>query len=114
MGTWLEDLVSASHERVDDRVREALWARGASDEQIETFQIGYIDQELPPAEYPANFLAWSGEGKKLADCYVFPLTNPLGEVRGLQLRSVERDRRDYMDFFVDRSEPVFFGLGQAV
>lgn len=115
METWLGELVARSHLQVDDRVREALWARGASDEQIDAFQIGYLNQTLPELSqpYPEHFLKWSRGGQKLVDGYVFPLTNLLGEVRGIQMRSVERGRQDYMDYFLDEGEPVYFGLGQA-
>lgn len=113
MGTWLDDFVAASALQLDERVREALWSRGASDDQIEEFTIGYVDGELPPAAYPTHFLEWSGHGSKLKDAFVFPLTNLLGEVRGIQMRAVDRSRREYMDFFLDKFEPVYFGLGQA-
>lgn len=115
METWLDELVAKSQLQVDDRVREALWARGVSDEQIEAFKIGYLNQALPElaTSYPDHFLKWSKDGKKLVDGYVFPLTNFLGEIRGIQMRSVERGRQDYMDYFLDEGEPVYFGLGQA-
>jgi DNA primase len=118
MGIWIETLVASAHERLDERVREALWARGASDDQIQSFQLGHLDGELPELpegqEYPKNFLEWSGNGAKLVDAFVFPLTNPLGEIKGLQFRSADRSKGEYMDFFLDRFEPVFLGLGQAM
>lgn len=114
MTEWFEILVDHAHESVTDEVREALWSRGASDEQIAQFKVGYLDGDLPPAEYPTPFLEWSGNGRKLAGCFLFPLTNTLGEVRGFQFRPVDRTKKEYMDFFLNRAEPVFFGLGQAM
>jgi len=114
MTAWVETLVSHAHDCVNERVREALWARGAADSQIEAFRIGYVNRELPPAEYPKAFLDWSGNGAKLADSFLLPLTNTLGEVLGFQFRAVEREVSGYMDFFLNRAEPIFFGLGSAM
>lgn len=111
---WLDELVSYAEGQLDDRVREALWSRGASDEQIALFKVGYLDRNLPDIELPKEFLKWSDGGAKLVDGFVFPLTNTQGEIKGIQMRSVDRDKSGYMDFFLDRFEPVFFGLGQAM
>jgi len=114
MAAWADTLVEYAKQRVDDRVRESLWARGASDEQIDRFGVGYLNRELPPAEYPEDFLEWSWKGKKLQDVYVFPLTNPLNEVLGFQFRGVERGSGIYSDFLLTHAEPVFFGLGEVM
>src|SRR4051812_13467368 len=90
-----------------------MLSRGASDSQIETFQLGYLNRELP-AGLPNHFLEWARGGEKLDDVFVLPLTNTLGEISGLQFRHVDRERAGYMDYFVDRKETVLFGLGQAV
>lgn len=112
--TWFSDFVQYTSTRLDDRVREALWARGVTDEQIELFQIGHFDRELPGGiDFPATFLDWSFRGGKLDDVFVLPLTNTLGEIRGLQFRHVERERTGYMDF-IEKGDPVLFGLGQAI
>jgi len=113
MAAWVETLVNYAKGGLDERVREALWTRGASEDQIDLLQIGYLNKELPPAEYPADFLEWCWHGRKLADSFVFPLTNPLGEVLGFQFRGVERSST-YSDYFLTRAEPVYFGLGQAM
>jgi DNA primase len=110
---WLDDFVRESRLKLDDRVKEALWCRGVSDEQIESFQIGYIDGSIPPCEAPSKFLDWSKNGSRLADSFVFPLTNSLGEVQGVQFRSVDRELKTFSDFFLSRAEPTFLGLGQA-
>lgn len=112
--SWLDDLTSFAVTRLDDRVREALAARGVSDEQIDLYQIGYLNRELPPLSYPKLFLKQTYNGQKLDDMYVFPLTNVLGAVRGLQFRHVERDKKDYIDYIDDKSEVALFGLSQAM
>lgn len=114
MVAWVETLVDYAQRGVDERVREALWTRGASDEQIDLFRVGYLNKELPPAEYPQEFLEWCWSGRKLVDCYLFPLTNPLGEIQGFQFRGVERAGGIYSDYLLTHAEPVFFGLGQAM
>lgn len=111
---WLDALVSHAASRLDERVQEALFARGVSEEQMTVYQLGYLDRELPSLDYPQEFLEWSHHGKKLDDVLVLPLTNTLGVVRGLQFRHVERDRTGYMDWFATKEEPVLFGLGQAM
>jgi len=93
---------------------DALWSRGVSNDQIADFAIGYIDGELPSdVEYPSEFRKWSGDGSKLEDSFVLPLTNWVGETKGIQFRSVKQEIKGYMDFFTTRSEPVLFGLAQA-
>jgi DNA primase len=111
--TWIDTLVAHCAAGLDERVREALSSRGVSDEQIDQFQLGYLDQQLPDVEYPRSFLEWSGAGTKLDDVLVLPLTNTRGQLRGLQFRHVALDRKGYMDFIEDKTEPVLFGLGQA-
>jgi DNA primase len=111
---WIDDFVGFAQGQLDDRVREALWARGVSDEQIQSFQLGYVDRSLPDLPFSTDFREWSGSGSKLEDSYVLPLTNPLGQILGLQFRSVERGTSGYMDYFLTRAEPVLFGLGQAM
>lgn len=112
---WLDDFAARTKERVDERVRDALAMRGVTDVQIEKYGIGYIDTVLPPdLAYPEAFLKETWHGRKLDDSYVFPLTNTLGDVRGFQFRHVDRARTGYTDFFLDRSEAVLFGLGQAM
>jgi hypothetical protein len=113
--TWLDDFVSVAHDALDERTSEALWSRGASDEQIEMLQIGYVNGKLPEGvPFPDSFLKWCFGGEKLVDSFVFPLTNTMGDIRGVQFRSVERDQRGYKDYFLNRAEPIFFGLSQAM
>lgn len=115
--TWADDFVAWAHNAVDtslgeDTVRERFWARGADDAQIDLFKMGYLGKELPP-NLPEHFVKWAFGGDRVRNSFVFPLTNTLNEVKGLQFRSVDRSKSGYMDYFLDEFEPVFFGLGQA-
>jgi DNA primase len=114
MTPWISEFVSKCHAQLDERGQEALWERGASSVQIESFSIGYLGERLPEGiEYPADFLKWSRNGDRLVDSFVLPLTNWLGEIKGFQTRSVDREKSGYSDYFSTRAEPVLFGLGQA-
>jgi DNA primase len=110
--TWLDDFVT-SVSILPDRVREELWARGVTDEQITLYRIGHLNGELPSGDLPIRFREWCGVGERLNDVFVLPLTNVLGEVRGLQLRHVEKDHGGYMTYMEVNDEAILFGLGQA-
>jgi DNA primase len=113
--TWLDDLTTFSHNQLPEEVREKLWARGVTDSQIDLYQIGYLNVELPTLEEgAAGFLEWSRNGSKLDEVYCFPLTNTQGQIKGLQFRHVDDERKGYTDYLPDPSEPCLFGLGQAV
>lgn len=108
---WVDRLVLEAQANLSSRELEALWCRGVSDEQISSYQIGYL-RDLPDGSDP-RFSSW-WRGKKLRDAFVFPLTNALGQVKGLQFRHVEREVKGYLDYFLDEDEPVYFGLFQAM
>jgi len=110
---WLESLVEEAQTNLSDREVEALWTRGVSGDQIEIYQLGYLDQRLPKGEYPEHFLNWWKKQSR-DDVFVLPLTNTLGHVRGIQLRHVALERKGYTDYIADREEPVLFGLSQAM
>lgn len=110
---WLELLVEEACDQLEGKEREALWVRGVSDEQIEQYQIGYLNSSLPTADYPKHFLAWWHEQAK-DGVFVYPLTTTLGHIRGIQLRCVDPDRKGYTDYIADKEEPVLFGLAQAM
>jgi DNA primase len=107
------DFATACAQTLPERVRDALYARGVTDEQIALFGLGYVNRTLPPGDYPESFIQWSNIGDRMEDAIVLPLTNVLGEVRGLQFRHVARDRAGYMDFIEVNDEAILFGLGQA-
>lgn len=114
--TWLEQLVQHAQENLSgDRELEALWSRGVSDEQVQEFQLGYLENGFPKLDYPKEFSAWFSFNKsRLVDILVIPLTNSLGQIRGLQFRSICRDVKGYLDYIPLNDEPIFFGLGQAM
>jgi DNA primase len=111
--SWLDILVEFAQSQIDDRVREELWARGVSNEQIERFQIGYLNKDLPEG-LSEGFVEWSSRGSKLADVFVLPLTTATGTIAGIQFRAVDRARKGYMDYLVDHTQAVLFGLAQAM
>ena len=111
---WLDGLAQHCAGDLPDRAKEALWARGVSDEQAQQFQIGYLDRTLPDLDYSKTFLKWADEGAKLDDVFVLPLTNTLGVIKGFQFRHVDRERSGYMDFIAEKGEAVLFGLSQAM
>jgi DNA primase len=112
---WLDELVEfACGNLTGERELEALGARGVTDEQIRDFRIGYVDERLPTLQNAKGFLEWSLQGRKLSDMFVFPLTNALGQVKGLQFRHVEREAKGYTDYFLSKDEPAYFGLSMAM
>jgi DNA primase len=110
---WTQALTDFAAQQVTSQVREALWARGVSDEQIDLYKIGFLDRELPEG-MPDRFAKWALSDDKLEATLLLPLTTTLGEIRGFQLRHVNRTRGGYSDYFVDRREACLFGLHQAV
>lgn len=113
--SWIEELVTAAHGDLEDEHREALWNRGVSETQIRDYRLGYLGRNIPDLGYPDKFLRWYDRNlSQLQDVFLFPLTTPLGDVRGLQVRSVSPDRKGYLDYIGYKEEPVFFGLSQAM
>jgi DNA primase len=112
---WIDVFVELAHANLkEERELEALWVRGCSDEQIRNYRIGYLNGAPQGVDYPEDFVAWAKTGRKLHDVFVFPLTNALGQVKGVQFRHVDRKAKGYTDYFVGKDEPAFFGLGQAM
>jgi len=110
---WPQALAEFAATQVTSREREALWGRGVSDEQISLYQVGYLNRALPEG-LPEHFVRWAMSGDKLEDTFLLPLTTTLGEIRGFQLRHVDRERGGYSDYFLDRREACLFGLHQAI
>lgn len=112
---WIDVFVEKAHANLnEERELEALWVRGCTDEQIKEYQIGYLDGAPHGVDYPEEFVSWAKVGRKLSDVFVFPLTNSLGQVKGVQFRHVDRKAKGYTDYFVAKDEPAFFGFGQAM
>lgn len=109
--SWMQDLAAYAAAQVDERVRDTLLGRGVSDSQISAYQIGYLNDELPEG-VPDGFRKWASD--KIGDVLLLPLTNTLGDVRGFQVRSVERGKSGYSDYLPDKREACLFGLGQSM
>lgn len=110
---WLEALVDWAHDQIDERCREELLGRGVSPEQMESFRLGYFSGARPPLDLPDDFVEWANIGRHVQDVFVLPLTNTLGQVKGIQVRSVDRSAKNYQEFAIPTGEPYLFGLGQA-
>jgi DNA primase len=113
MTAWLEDLVSAAHEALGEREREALYVRGVTDSQIDLYQVGYLDG-MPSTEVSREFSEKYRRSHWVKDSFVLPLTTSLGKVEGLQLRHVDKAQKGYSFFSPCEEEPVLFGLAQAM
>lgn len=115
--TWMEALARAAHGQMRAESREALWARGVSDEQIDSFTVGILPGSALPASVACDskFVAWWGAHKRhFKNPLVFPLTTSLGVVQGLQFRDREQRIRGYLDYFESKEEPALFGLSHAM
>jgi DNA primase len=113
--SWLDTLVSFTQEQLDERARDALLGRGVTDEQVDLYRLGYLNSRLPSLpEEAKDFLKWAQEPGRIDDVFVLPLTNSLGKVLGVQFRHIDQSRKGYREYVLDREEPVFFGLGQAM
>lgn len=113
--TWLDDFTDYAQDLLGDREREALWARGVSDDQIDLYKVGYIEAEIPELEYPKSFSSWwKKHSWKMKDIYILPLTTTLGEIQGIQVRNVDEGIKGYNDYLAVKDEAVLFGLSQAM
>ena len=112
--SWLDDLVQHAHRNLTSEIREVLWGRGVTDEQMDMYGVGFLAHDLPDLPYPADFLAWARQPHRLDRVLLFPLTTATGEVRGLQLRALARARKGYMNYMPYREEALLFGLAQAM
>ena len=111
--TWFEDFAKFAHSNLTEEIVESLNVRGVSDEQVEQFNIGYVNKKLPP-DCPLDFTKQFHGGDKLSHMYCFPLSNTIGQIKGFQFRPVNRAIRGYQDYVNQHGEPILFGLGQAM
>lgn len=100
-----------------------LTKRGVTKKQIENFGLGYFsEEEWPP--YPkdlddpdvAKYWDWSSKGSRLKDKLIFPLTDPMGTLMGIEIRTPSDEKKDYFKFYIDKAEayPIFFGVDLAI
>lgn len=111
---WIEELTSFAHGQLEDAELEVLWGRGVSDEQIALYRIGVMRGVLPPMDGADRFLEWSANGSRLVDMFCLPMTNTRNQVRGLQFRYVNREKKGYKNYVIEDGDPALFGLGQAM
>ena len=112
--TWLDDFAAYGQQNLTETTRDALSARGVSDEQMAQYQIGYLGQGLPDLPYTEDFLGWSRAGARISDAFVLPLTTATGLIQGFQFRSVDRARKGYLNYMPYKEEALLFGLAQAL
>ena len=101
-----------------------LAARGVYEQQVYDLRLGYVPEEVwPPyidpskaSEEEAYYLDKSKRGFKLKGKIIFPMTNAMGSLRGLQVRSPKLDVKDYWKFYSMSSDidAIFFGLDIAM
>lgn len=97
-------------------------SRGVSDAQVRDIGIGYFPDGIwPPymsgeSEDLLSYLEWSSKGYRLRGKLVFPMRNPLGLLRGIQIRSPDPAQKDYSKFYLSRSkvDAIFFGIRPAM
>jgi len=130
--SFISDFVLWSKSQLSESIegREYLQGRGASLEQINRHDLGFVDAEWSPeiSSDPAHsdgceetpvcdsckFIAWSTgkSGFKLIDRVVYPITTYSGRIIGVQTRSVKE--KLYDTFVVSRrSEGYFFMASSA-
>lgn len=111
--TWLDTLTTFAQGQLDDRVRDELYGRGVSDDQIAQYRIGYLNSAYPDG-VSDDFNRWAKGGERLDDVLVLPLTTATGTIQGFQFRHVDRDRKGYMSFMPYKEEALLFGLAEAM
>jgi DNA primase len=113
----MEDLVTSAHAAMSSEIRQQLWVRGVSDEQIDCYRMGCLaGARLPESiDCAPSFRAWwAVHRRRFRNALVFPLTSTLGATHGLQFRDVNSRIRGYLDYYEYKEEPAFFGLAQAM
>lgn len=112
--TWFEAMAAYAQANLTERVREELYGRGVTDEQISLYGLGYVNGSYPTEGVPSDFGPWCKDGEKLRDVIVLPLTTPTGAIRGFQFRQVDREKKGYQTYMPYKEEALLFGLGQAM
>lgn len=106
-----------------DRPSDYLSSRHVTSCQVNRFDIGYIPPSFDMSDLNVDHTFqlkqlgnWSNWGGHLQDKLVFPVTDPIGTNLGIHVRTPSHDDKDYMKFYLHRSEawPRFFGIGPAM
>lgn len=101
-----------------------LAQRGVTERQLYDLGLGYVPSDKwPPYIDPdkacpeeAHYLDKSRRGFKIKGKILFPLTNAMGDVRGLQARTPDLEVKDYWKFYDLHADidALFFGLEAAM
>jgi len=101
-----------------------LAARGVTEQQVYDLGLGYVpDDGWPPyidpdkaSEEEAFYLDRAKKGYKTKGKILFPMTNAMGSLRGFQVRSPDKDVKDYWKFYDLNADidAIFFGLDTAM
>ena len=106
----------------DPKALNYLRSRGVSDSQVAGLGLGYFPEETWPPYLKGSdidtqsYLQWSSKGFRLRGKLVFPMRNAVGLLRGIQIRSPDKYKKDYSKFYLDRSkvDAIFFGTKMAM
>lgn len=125
MSNYLNRIFQKAQQYVfDGTPYQYLQRRGVSDDQIEDLGIGYIpESEWPPyidtdnaTEDELHYWERSYKGSRLKGKLLFPVTNALGSIRALQVRSPDPETKDYWKFYSLQADvdAVFYGTTIAM
>lgn len=134
----ISDFVNWANHNITDEARTYFYSRGASDEQIEEYKLGFVvDKYVANVDQDPNhsracfdsenlnrcdsckYNNWSFDretkevGVRIIGSIVLPITDYMGNFVGFQTRSLKE--KNYDNFVVSRrSLAYFFGLGPSM
>lgn len=114
--TWLDDLLARAHAALltpaGDEARTFLTSRGVTDRQIVDYQIGLGHPSVDIGACDVSFLPWVSEA--WGHSVLFPLRSPLGQLTGVQSRSIVS--KYYRPYYVVPAEvcPMLFGVQRTI
>ena len=125
MSSYLNRIFQKAQRYVfDGAPYQYLMSRGLTDDQIDMLGIGYIPEtEWPPyidtedaTEDELHYWERSNRGSRLKGKLLFPVTNALGAIRALQVRSPDPNIKDYWKFYSLQADvdAVFYGTSSAM
>lgn len=126
MPNYLTKIFQEGHKYLssNEKALQYLKYRGVTNAQIKSFNLGYIPEDVwPPyidldnaTEEEKWYWERSFKGSKLKGKLLFPMTNAMGMTQGLQVRTPDKDQKDYWKFNTIRSDidAIFFGTKVAM
>lgn len=117
---FLSEIVLKARNNVlkSEQALNYLKSRKVDIKLIKKFDIGYLDDKIyfyDKSTYDKKlFTYWLYKNNNLRKRIIFPLTNPLGEVLGMQARSI--DKKDYNIFLTSEGKftGAFFGIDKTI